>query len=288
MNICAITMVYRDHWALSQWYDHYARHLGAGNLFVVAHGADRALPALCPGANILTVPRDRLDGFDRLRDRVLNGFQAGLGAVYDWVIRTDADELICLDPELYSSFSDLLGAQARDVVFALGLNVVERPDDPPLDKGAPALSTRSGAVFSGLYSKAWAVRKGLPLLRHGVGLRRKVLETYPLTLPPGVYLAHLKYANRAALRRSNRHRREVANSGGKGLPGAAWQKPLLAERKFYARFEELSEQPWDACAADALARVTAEPVRDPGKGVLRAQNIQFDARTTLPGRIRRF
>lgn len=288
MRICAITMVYRDHWALSQWYEHFARHLGAENLFVVAHGADPALPALCPGANILTVPRDRLDGFDRLRDRVLNGFQTGLSAVYDWVIRTDADELICLDPALYPSFSDLLGTQERDVVFALGLNVVERPDDPPLDKGAPALSTRTGAVFSGLYSKAWAVRKGLPLVRHGVGLRRKVLETYPLTLPPGVYLAHLKYANRDALHRSNRHRREVANSGGKGLPGAAWQKPLLAERKFFARFEALPEQPWDACAEDALSRITADPVRDTGKGVLRAQNIQFAARTTLPGRIRRF
>ena len=288
MKICAITMVYRDHWALSQWYGHYARHLGAENLFVVAHGADPALAGLCPGANLLTVPRDRLDGFDGRRAAVLNGFQAGLGAIYDWVIRTDADELICLDPELYPSFADLFAAHDRDMVFALGLNVAERSGDAPLQDGAPALPLRPHAVFSGLYSKAWAVRKGLPLLRHGVGLRRKVLETLPLALPRGVYLAHLKYASRRALRQANRHRSEVANSDAKGLPGFAWRKPLLAERKFYARFEAMPEEPWGDSEAAAFDELTAAPVRDFDKGVLRARNIQFAARTTLPDRIRRF
>lgn len=288
MKICAITMVYRDHWALSQWYGHYARHLGPRNLYIVAHGPDPVLRTLCPRANVVTVPRDRLDGFDGMRDRVLNGFQAGLSAVYDWVIRTDADELVCLDPEVYPGFADLLAAQDRDAVFALGLNIAERPGDAPLKDGAPALPARPWAVFSGHYSKAWAVRKGLPLLRHGVALRKRALAELPLNLPRGVYLAHLKYASRAALKVANHHRREIATSEARGLPGSAWRNPKLAERKFYDGFEALPEQPWAVCEAAAFDQITADPMRDLDKGVIRARNIRFDARTTLPDRIRGF
>lgn len=286
MKICAITMVYRDHWALAQWYMHYARHLGVENLFVVAHGADPALAALCPGANVLTVPRDRLDGFDNMRERLLNGIQAGLSAVYDWVIRTDADELICLDPDLHRSFADLLAAQEGDAVFALGMNIVEQLEDPPLAAGAPALPLRPATVFSGHYSKAWAVRNGLPLIRHGVAVRRRLLERFPFTLPRGVYLAHLKYACRAALEEANAHRQEIATGDGKGLPGSAWAKPKLTARKFYHGVRRLPQVPWEEAEQEAYAQITTDPTRDPGKSVIRARNIRFKTRTTLPERIR--
>ena len=69
MKICAVTMVYRDHWALSQWYRHHARLLGVENLYVVAHGADPEIARLCPGASVITIPRDDLSSFDRTRAR---------------------------------------------------------------------------------------------------------------------------------------------------------------------------------------------------------------------------
>ena len=40
MKICALTMVYRDYWALRQWYRHYGDLVGAQNLYIVAHGPD--------------------------------------------------------------------------------------------------------------------------------------------------------------------------------------------------------------------------------------------------------
>jgi len=79
MKICAITMVYRDYWALSQWYAHYSRHLGSDHLYIVAHGHDPKISELCPRANVVTVPRDDLAGFDRVRGHLLNGLQDGLG-----------------------------------------------------------------------------------------------------------------------------------------------------------------------------------------------------------------
>ena len=104
MKICAITMVYKDYWALSQWYVHYGRLVGYDNLFIVAHGRDAQIAKLCPLASIVTVPRDTLDGFDRRRGQMLNSFQDGLALSYDWVIRTDADELICFDPSRYDRY----------------------------------------------------------------------------------------------------------------------------------------------------------------------------------------
>lgn len=288
MKIAAVTMVYRDHWALSQWYAHFARHLGAENLFVVAHGADPALAGICPGASIVTVPRDRLDGFDAMRADLLNGLQAGLGAVYDWVIRTDCDELILLDPARHSGFADLFARTEAEALFALGLNIAEAPQDAPLADRGPALPQRRRAVFSGHYSKAWAVRRPLGLVRHGVALGRRRVETAPFVLPRGVYLAHLKFAHRAALEDANRHRRDIATGPGEGLPGSAWAKPVLAARKFYQSVEAMPERPWPEAELAAWSAITRDPLRDPGKGVLRARNIRFDWRTRLPAEIAGF
>ncbi|GHH01949.1 hypothetical protein GCM10010961_39490 [Pseudodonghicola xiamenensis] len=281
-------MVYRDHWALAQWYRHYARHLGAENLFIVAHGADPTLSMLCPKATILPLPRDRLDGFDTLRDTVLNGFQAGLGAVYDWVIRTDADELICLDPDIHPNFSTLLEGQPSDAIFALGMNVAERPGDPRIGEGKAALPLRPAIAFSGHYSKAWAARNGMALARHGIALRPARAARYPFVLPRGVYLAHLKYASRRALNAANEHRREIATGPGRALPGSAWAKPKLTARKFYSDFEALPERPWQDCEPEAWERISTAPQRDLKKGLLRAQNIRPECRTTLPQRILSF
>lgn len=275
-------MTCRDHWALGQWFRHYSRHLGAQNLYVVAHGADPKVAEICPGASVITVPRDRLDAFDARRSRVLNGLQAALVELYDWVIRTDTDELICLDPARHASFAALFAERPADAVFALGLNVAERPGDSPLRPTDPALAHRRGAVFSGHYSKAFAVRAALPLMRHGIGLRPRRVSGFPFDLPRGVYLAHLKFADRAALAETNPLRREVANAPVLGRPGTAWRDPDAEAKKFFRRFSDLPETGWAEAESDAWTRIAADPLRDLSKGLIRARNIRADHRTTLP------
>lgn len=284
MNICAITMTYRDHWALDQWYRHYARHLGGQNLYVVAHGADPAIAAICPEASIVTLPRDRLDGFDTWRAGVLNGLQSALIGVYDWVIRTDTDELICLDPERHASFADFFETCTEDAVFALGLTIAEQPGDRPLGSGEPALAARRNAEFSGHYSKAFAVRTAVPLLRHGVAVRPRRLATFPFYLPRGVYMAHLKYANGVALAEVNIHRKEIAISPTRNAdrPGRAWRNADRIAAKFFDRFAALPEAAWPEAEATAYGRIGANPVRDASTGVIRAENFRADCRTILP------
>ncbi|MGC1497174.1 MAG: glycosyltransferase family 2 protein [Sulfitobacter sp.] len=283
MKICAVTMVYRDYWALSQWYAHYARHLGSENLYIIAHGADPKIAELCPRASVITIPRDDLAGFDRARARMLNNIQDGLGVVYDWVIRTDADELICLDPAHHGSFVDLFDQQpSATALFALGFNVAEVEGETPLRRSDAALGKRRNAAFTGHYSKAWAVRRGVHLVRHGIGVPAKRVTTAEFNMPQGVYMAHLKYANLMALVDANTDRAKVASGSEKGLPGKAWSDADKDSQKFLNMFAKLPVWEWDRAMTTAYTEIIKTPVRDTDQSLLRAKSVNFPCRTMLP------
>ncbi|UWR22015.1 glycosyltransferase family 2 protein [Sulfitobacter sp. S190] len=282
MKICALTMVYRDYWAIKQWYMHYKHHLGAQNLFIVVHGADPRIASLCPAANIIVIPRDDVSHFDATRNKMLNGFQDALSQIYDWVIRTDADEIIQIDPNRYKDFGALFHACEGNTVFALGLNVFEMATDAPLDDDANVFDHRRTAVFSGHYSKAFAVRNGAHLDLHGVSVPRRRIESYPYDLPCGVYLAHLKFANTDALVASNVHRKAIARGEGKGLPGEAWRTATKRARAQYAKAEAFPHIPWEAASAKAYAAQIAAPARITKHAIVRSQFIAFKFKTTLP------
>ena len=282
MNICAITMVYKDYWALSQWYAHYGRMLGFDNLYIVAHGADAKIASLCPRATVITVPRETLEGFDRRRGQVLNSFADGLAVSFDWVIRTDADELICYDPALYTSLHAVLETASAKSMFALGLNVAETLEDDVLAEGQMALGHRRTAVFSGHYSKAWVTKRGTGLWRHGIWVGPKRIETAVFDLPRGVYLMHLKYANIDALETANQHRTDVGNMPGRGLPGAAWKEADQTAARFYPRLAGFRDETWEVARDHAYATISADPVRDTKENVLRAKSTVFEQRVTLP------
>ncbi|MCL6283446.1 glycosyltransferase family 2 protein [Ruegeria sp. 2012CJ41-6] len=278
-----MTMVYRDYWALSQWYAHYSRHLDPENLFVVAHGADPKIHELCPGASVITVPRDKFTYFDLSRGRLLNGFQVGLDEVYDWVIRTDVDELICLDPDRYQGFADFFAQNPDRAQFSLGLNLAELPDDPKFMPGMLALQHRRRALFSTHYSKAWAVRGRIGLRRHGVEIRPRFIDAYPFSVPRGAYLVHLKFANGQALAESDTHRMQVASELGRGTPGQSWRDPDTRNRRFHDRVRNLPVTDWDEAEPQAFAQISAEPERERHTGVIRVRDVALNLATDLPG-----
>lgn len=282
MKVCAVTMVYQDYWALAQWYRHYGRLVGFENLFIVAHGQDDRIAQLCPDASVITVPRDSLEGFDRKRSQMLNSFADGLGVTYDWVIRTDADELIFFDPDHYASLGDVFAEATSNAIFAVGLNVAEIVDDRVLQDGQMALGHRRTAVFSGHYSKAWAAKRGTALWRHGIWVPTAKLQTVPFDLPRGVYLAHLKYANLEALEAANRHRTEIGRTEGKGLPGPAWKEADKHASQFYEKLALYKDKPWGKTRDLVYAALADDPLRDDKENVLRSRSKVFKYRVELP------
>ncbi|WP_278924423.1 glycosyltransferase family 2 protein [Pseudophaeobacter profundi] len=281
MNICALTMAHKDHWALSQWYRHYSRQLGAENLYVVSHGADPQVQEICPGVSVLTIPRDRLQGFDHWRGRMLNSFQQGLLELYDWVIRTDADELICVDPGRWGSLGQMMRAQEAPALFALGFNMFDFPPTDPVARGQSVFARRRDAVFTGHYSKAWAVRRPIGLRRHGLQLRPGRLAEFPFVMPRGVYLAHLKFADATALAEMTTVRHEVGNSKGPGTPGKAWQQASTEAKGKVADARAMPLLNWEAAEEQAWTELQS-PVRDSATSVLRSKSLRFGHRTQLP------
>lgn len=274
-------MVYRDYWALSQWYAHYGRHLGEDNLFIVSHGSDPKVQALCPKASVITVPRDDLSRFDQVRGAMLNSLQNMLGLTYDWVIRTDADELICFDPSMYSSFADMMSSCNAPALFALGFDLFESDGDDVLTGTEPALSKRSTAVFSGHYSKAWAVSESIDIHRHGIRTRSKKIMDTEFVMLPGCFLAHLKYANKPEVIATNAVRMDIASGDEHGLPGSAWQ---LANRRAKRAFKDVAEMPhldW-VSGRDFAYNELQDPIRKEDKGLIRCKSIKFDFKTILP------
>jgi hypothetical protein len=260
----------------------------------VAHGADPAVQEICPEASVFTIPRDRFNGFDSWRGTLLNSFQQGLAQTYDRVIRTDADELICLDPDHWGSFQELFAAHPSRALFALGFDLfdlasaeAEVAADQSTGGAAAAMAapgvfeTCDQAVFSGHYSKAWAGRGGAAFQRHGVSLRPPKVAGFAFDLPRGVYLAHLKFADCRALMRANAVRKEVARSGGQGLPGPAWAKPDRRAAQRFLQVAAMEAGDWQA-EADQAWQALQEPVRSLEPPVVRCKSLQFDKRVTLP------
>ena len=284
MRIAALTMVYRDHWALSRWVAHHGAQLGPENLFIVAHGPDPEIARIAPDSSVLTVPREGFDNFDKARAEMLDGFHAGLSKVYDWVIRTDADELICFDPARYDGLPQVFATHGdTPVLTALGFDVAETDADDPISPG-PVFAQRKQIAFSGHYSKAVASRRPIAFRLHGVQVAPRRLEGFPFKMPEGLYLAHLKYANRAVLDAGNAVRMAVANGPGIGLPGAGWQAADDDAQTFYAQFAQKSWRGWDEAAEDAYRALSVKPARVERFNVVKTRALKLTRRTTLPDR----
>jgi hypothetical protein len=282
VRICAVTMVYRDYWALSKWYTHYSTQLGAENLFIISHGYDEKVYEICQGSSVIVIPRHDLSHFDAKRATLMNSFQTGLLEFFDWVIRTDADELICLDPAHFSSFEDLFSQQTSNALFAMGLNIAGEWNSHDSGVSTCGEMTNPQAVISGHYSKAWAVRGGVDLRRHGVKVRRRVIDSFEYVLPKGVYLAHLKFANQDALEYANRHRHDVASGKEKGLPDLAWRKPTQEAIRFFQRAAEMEELDWDTEIIKAQLLLNSTYIRDRHNLLIHSTREHFIARITLP------
>lgn len=286
MKVCALTMVYRDYWALSRWYAHHGHELGSENLIVVAHGEDPNIAKICPNAQIFTIPRDDLTGFDRVRGKLLNDMTEELLQAYDWVIRTDADELICYDPERYGGLRAALGQLSKKdvpVVWAMGFDVVEMRGSAPIAPG-PVLGQRRDVAFSGHYSKAVAVSQPIPMRLHGAWVGQDALEEFPFLMPRGLYLAHLKFANTIALAEANKVRRSVVEAGGRGMPGAAWAEPDIHVLEMLGDFADKRMLSWDQAEAKAYGKLQTNPKRDERFGVVRSRRMRLKFRTQLPDR----
>lgn len=194
-----VGMVFGDYAMLKRWYDYYAAQVGAENLYLFSHGNDPRHRDIARRAHVIGVPRDaEIVKFDARRWRMMSHFASGYLNYYNWMLVTDIDEMIVVDPEVAPSVTGYLARTYPDISTAptsispFGLNIVHVPEEEPLPilDDETILSRRRYFYPSRVYSKPTLVRA--PVF-FGPGGHRNNLG--PRTLSDDLYLVHLKFCD---------------------------------------------------------------------------------------------
>lgn len=163
---CALTHIRQETYFLEKWIEHYGRIVGRENLHVVLDGDDWTPAVDLEGINVSVMtdaPRERIRN-DRFIAKTMSQRANFLRKSYSYVIRTDVDEFVCIDPRSENGATQDWEAALREVdelsyIFALGMDVIQRgPDLAPIKDG-PVLAQRPYGVISPLYSKPFVINR---------------------------------------------------------------------------------------------------------------------------------
>jgi len=168
------------------WYRYYSRQVGPQNLFVVApHDAFTEFRDFELGG-ILTYPSRAFD--EPQRAKFMASLCTGLLGHYATVITVDTDEFLLPDPRKFASLRDFISQNTRPYVTAIGLDVIQAREDPPLDLTMPILiEQRSLAYLTSSLCKTALIRTPV---NWGVGFH--FCSVYPSM--SDLFMFHLKRA----------------------------------------------------------------------------------------------
>lgn len=201
---------------LPRWVDHYGSQVGVENLIVIddntTDGSTDGLPC-----SVLRIPGFGRKGFEARRIRLVSGLATGLLRVYDVVVFVDADEFLLADPDQYDGLKDFLRRRPDDVIAPLAFNVVHHVgSEGPLRPDRPVLGQRQLAKFAPVMCKPSMKRIDAPWAAASHGVRA------PYAVDPGIFMMHLKFADRDLLQSVAERRNALAEDGGRGI-NASWR-----------------------------------------------------------------
>jgi len=160
MKIAAVTMVYNEPDFLPIWARHYAGQVGERHCYVIDHGSEDGSTEGLGKANVVRIPRSALD--DEQRSRFLSRFCASLLEWYDWVVHSDADEIVLADPRFHRTLIEYCADGPPEVVTAAGFNLHHLPrSEPPIDLARPVTEQRRWVRFSGAMCKPVLIRRAV-------------------------------------------------------------------------------------------------------------------------------
>lgn len=193
----AVTMVFEDYDFLQRWVDYYAAQIGRENIFIVSHGGDPEHAKIGEGCTVINIPRDKtMFQFDRKRWSFLANLTNGLLAYYNWVITSDVDEVVLVDPDvapglvdyLRTTYPDMSQAPAALSVFCLELVHNKDIEPEPIEAGVPILARRRVFRPNANYSKPCVIRQPGAFTPGGHSSSHG-----PRVLPDGLFLLHLRF-----------------------------------------------------------------------------------------------
>lgn len=202
--LAVLGMAFQDYVFLERWIEYYTRQVGRENIYLLSHGPDARHDRIAKGANIIHLPRDEtMFQFDRRRWMALSNFASGLLGFYNWVIVSDIDEFVLVDPDVSDNLVDYFTAKYPDLnaaplhISPFALELVHKPEvEPqPIVKGKTILSRRRIYQPNPNYSKPCIVREAV---RFTPGGHANTLG--PRTLSDDLYLLHLRFFDEKHIR----------------------------------------------------------------------------------------
>jgi hypothetical protein len=140
-TLAVFTLVRDEAIFLPLWLRHYKKQVPASDIYVLDNDTvDGSTDGL--DVTVRRVPNDGIVDHD-FHVRAVMAMQRELLQRYQYVLFTDADELVCVDPRRYRSLADYVNRKQPVVVRALSWEPVELAGEAPIDWSAPILAQRS-------------------------------------------------------------------------------------------------------------------------------------------------
>ena len=157
LKVAAVTHTRSDDFFLDLWVKYYSSLVGAENCYVMLDGDDWEC-----GVDLSSVNVRVLEG--RFYRRTKNDARLSaehkkiateLLGQYDYLIKTDCDEFVCVDPVSGQSIYDVLAqADEHGFVHSLGIDIVQRaPLEPSIDPAKAIMMQRGFGFMTKIYCK---------------------------------------------------------------------------------------------------------------------------------------
>ena len=234
-RICAVTMVRNDDFYLRKWTAYYGKEIGEENLYIFLDGKDQPIPDWCPKAHIMAC--DKIGGqvveAEKGRLGLLSDKAAELLKEYDFVIGTDADEFIIVDPKLNMSLAEYISThKVHSSMSALGVDVGQHTgEEGDIREDEPFLSQRHYARLSTRYTKPSILASPV---RWGSGFHR--IKGHNFHIAKDLYLFHFGYFDLGRIQ---------ARFNDKDRAAAGWSKHLAKRSKTIRLVTERKARPWE-------------------------------------------
>ncbi len=196
---------------LPRWVRHYGGQVGVQNLIVIddnsSDGGTDDLPC-----TVHRIPGFKAARFEAGRIKLVSGLAQGLLQSYDVAVFTDVDEFLIPDPDHHDGLLDYLRHRPDVAVMApMALNVVHHIRvEADLDPALPVLGQRGFAKFAPVMCKPSVKRVPAPWKYASHGITARYVPD------PELFMVHLKFADREALRRVADRRNEMTRVDGRG------------------------------------------------------------------------